>query len=217
MDTNDPPAPYFDQAIKLRQSGYRTKVNALPDEARAYIEELLKADKTDTFIADDVNKRYDLKNTSSLGEVSYKAIASYRKLWRKRQLESAESLRAIAHFDSDFIVNFKKDVQEANVIARLCEMFTSQYESAKRYTEQESKLPLPLQAAENTRKTCFTMGIALAHLLIESGLMPKTDEANKNADVNGFVTVPEGFVEAVASLQREISSQEQYRNRISSV
>jgi len=215
MDSNTPITPYFDQAKQLRQSGNRTKVNALSDEARSYIEELLKEDKTDTFIADEVNKRYDLKHTSSLGEVSYKAIASYRKVWRKHQLESAESLRAITHFNEDFIVNFKKDVQEANVIARLCEMFTTQYASAKRYTEQEKILPLPLQAAENTRKTCFTMGIALAHLLIESGFMPKTEEVDKNKGESVYVTVPEGLMEAVASLKREIHAQQGYDNSIS--
>ena len=202
MDTQNDTS-HFDQSKMLRKSGFRTKVSALPDNAREYVEELLKEDRTDVFIANEVNRRYDLQNTSTHGEVSHKAIAAYRKVLNKRQLTSAESLRSLAEFDSNFITDFKSEIENAKVITRMCEMFEKQYAAALMYSEQEKKLPLPLQAAESARKSCFTMGVALVHAMVEAGLLPNSVVKKQPSDADVIVDIGPEFIRAVQNLQKE--------------
>ena len=182
MDTQNN-VPHFDQSKTLRRSGFRTKVSALPDESREYVEDLLKEDRTDVFIANEVNRRYNLKTSSPLGEVSHKAIAAYRKVWRKHQLTSAESLRSLTNFDSNFVTDFKQQIEKTKVISRMCEMFQQQYEAVELYAKREKQLPLPLQIAETARKNCFNMGVQLVDMLVDTGLISKAvvdNQQNRN-------------------------------------
>lgn len=199
--------PYFVQSVSLRRSGFRNKVYALPDEARGFIEDLLKEDRTDVFIAREVNRRYDLKNNSDVGEVSHKAIASYRKAWKKQELTKSESLRSLADFDSNFIKDFKGEIEKAKVITRMREMFDRQYESAKMFTEQEKNLPLPLQSAETARKSCFSMGVALVHTMVEAGLLPSIANKQPLVNANTIIDIGPELQKAIQSLQREIANQ----------
>jgi len=173
MDSYNQITSYFDQSKQLRRSGFRTKINSLPEEVREYVDELLKEDRTDVFIAFEVNRRYDLSHTSHHGELSHKAVASYRKVWQKHQLNSTASLRTLVNFDKHFIEDFKRNIEKIAVISRMCELFQQQYEAVQIYAEREKQLPIPLQGTETARKTCFTMGVQLVDMLIDTGLITK--------------------------------------------
>lgn len=199
---------YYDQASELRLQGYKGKINALSPDTRSYVDTLLEAEKTDTFIAKAVNTRYNLIQTSKFGALSYKAVGSYRKQWERKRFTATEGLKTIFGKDQSFIANLQSQIKSLEIAAKLTHLVVREYDIATTGEKQEDTFGKPMPEVVASRRQAFTMLVNLVRLLQELDLIEKPVEAERRTQ-DGLV-LNEQFLKAIGNLQKEIQQTSEY-------
>lgn len=192
---------YFDQANALKERGFNSKVQALPDEQREYLDELLEKNFGDRQIAKEMNERFKLASSFEFGNLSNVAVSTYRKIWEKKRALTMAGAKTLG-LDVKVLEDFKKRFEEANVSTIMIELLMNLMDAIKKSDELQKDMPMYTDSNLELKIAATKLCKDIIDTAIKLGLYPKVDqELPKGGEM--YIKGDDVFVKAVMNLMKE--------------